>query len=64
MGINGITNNILNSAKNHLSRNKRIPKILENQILKALAHYPELKRTHIRFVFTRKLKSSVIAARP
>jgi hypothetical protein len=64
MGLKGNTNNTLISATKNLSRNKRIPKIIENQILKALAHYPELKRTHIRFVFTRKLKSSIMAARP
>ena len=30
--------------------NKIIPKILENEILKALSFYPELKETHIDFV--------------
>jgi hypothetical protein len=65
MGIQqSTTNKTLLSAPKHLSRNKRIPKILENQILTALAHYPELKNTNIRFVFTRKLKSSIMAARP
>ncbi|MBK1440876.1 hypothetical protein JHJ32_12825 [Parapedobacter sp. ISTM3] len=44
--------------------NKVIPVVIEKQVLTALAHYPELKDTRIRFIFTRKLKSSVMAARP
>lgn len=46
------------------TQNKTIPKIIELQVLTALSHYPELKYTSIRFVFTRKLKNSVMAARP
>ncbi len=46
------------------SNNKQIPKIMELQILMALSHYPELKDTHIRFIFTQQLKGSVMAARP
>lgn len=44
--------------------NKTIPKIIEPQVLAALSHYPELKNTSIRFIFTPKLKKSVMAARP
>lgn len=54
----------LRGENNPFNINKRIPKVLERQILKALSHYPELKKTSIRFVFTRKLKSSIMAARP
>lgn len=46
------------------SKNKQIPSAMEQQILMALSHYPELKNTHIRFVFTHRLKRSVMAARP
>ncbi|GHE23170.1 hypothetical protein [Sphingobacterium griseoflavum] len=46
------------------SKNKQIPKIIELQILMALSHYPELQDTRIKFVFTQKLKGSVMAARP
>lgn len=44
--------------------NKEIPAVIEKQTLIALSHYPELKNTRIRFTFTRKLKQSVMAARP
>ena len=44
--------------------NKEIPSVIERQTLIALSHYPELKNTRIRFIFTRKLKRSVMAARP
>lgn len=44
--------------------NKIIPTAIEESALFALSHYPELKDTRIHFVFTRKLKGSVMAARP
>lgn len=44
--------------------NKEIPSVIERQTLIALSHYPELKNTRIRFIFTPKLKRSVMAARP
>ncbi len=44
--------------------NKTIPAVIEQQVLTALSHYPELKDADIRFTFTRKLKGSVMAARP
>ncbi|PPL03816.1 hypothetical protein SAMN05444682_102424 [Parapedobacter indicus] len=44
--------------------NKEIPAVIEKQTLIALSHYPELKNTRIRFTFSRKLKRSVMAARP
>jgi hypothetical protein len=44
--------------------NKIIPKVLENEILKALSFYPELKETHIDFVFKRNIKRSVMQAQP
>lgn len=44
--------------------NKTIPVALEKQALVALSHYPELRKTHIRFVFTDKLRRTVMAARP
>lgn len=46
------------------SQNKEIPKILEQIVLQALSHYPELLHTRIRFRFSQKLKKSVMAARP
>lgn len=44
--------------------NKIIPKALENEILKALSFYPELRETHIDFVFKKSIKSSVMQAQP
>lgn len=49
---------------NSFANNKHIPKVIERQVITALSHYPELEHTAIRFVFTRRLKSSVMAARP
>lgn len=44
--------------------NKVIPTVIEKHVLTALSYYPELKETEIRFIFTRRLKKSVMAARP
>ncbi len=43
---------------------KEIPNIIRQEVLAALAHYPELQATHIRFKFTRSLNGSIMAARP
>ena len=45
-------------------QNKIIPPVIEEPILQALSHYPELKETSIHFVFTNKLEKSIMAARP
>jgi len=45
-------------------KNKQIPRVIEQHVLTALSYYPELKDTHIRFVFSRRLQRSVMAARP
>ncbi|MBD1422459.1 hypothetical protein [Sphingobacterium chuzhouense] len=45
-------------------KNKEVPKVIEQLAFKALSHYPELEHTHIRFIFSQKLKKSVMAARP
>jgi hypothetical protein len=44
--------------------NKRIPKIIEQNVLIALSHYPELEHTPIRFVFKKNLKSNIMQAQP
>ncbi|MGA0559100.1 hypothetical protein ACO2Q8_20755 [Larkinella sp. VNQ87] len=44
--------------------NKTIPAVIEKQVLTALSFYPELKNTVIRFVFKRRIKSSVMQAQP
>lgn len=44
--------------------NKEIPKVIERSVLTALSHFPELKETAIQFVFTNKLETSIMAARP
>ncbi|MGK6351717.1 hypothetical protein [Parapedobacter sp. DT-150] len=43
---------------------KVIPSPIKAQTWIALSHYPELNDTNIHFIFTRKLKHSVMAARP
>ncbi|WP_262245936.1 hypothetical protein [Parapedobacter soli] len=45
-------------------QNKTIPLAIEEPVLRALSYYPELKETSIQFVFTDKLKKSIMAARP
>ncbi|KQS30915.1 hypothetical protein [Dyadobacter sp. Leaf189] len=44
--------------------NKCIPKVIETEVLRALSHYPELKETHINFVFKRRIRGSVMQAQP
>ncbi|WP_031526438.1 hypothetical protein [Dyadobacter crusticola] len=44
--------------------NKCIPKVIETEVLRALSHYPELKDTHINFIFKRKIRGSVMQAQP
>jgi hypothetical protein len=47
-----------------LDTNKCIPKILQTPILKALSFFPDLRETHIRFVFKQHIKGSVMQAQP
>lgn len=49
---------------NDFKTNKTIPKVIENEVLKALSFYPELKETPIDFVFKRNIKRSVMQAQP
>ena len=44
--------------------NKHIPKVIEEEVLKALSFYPELQKTHINFVFKQNIKKSVMQAQP
>ena len=44
--------------------NKVIPNIIETEVLKALSFYPELQKTHIKFVFKENIKKSVMQAQP
>ena len=45
-------------------QNKHIPSVIEKSVLKALSHYPQLKETHISFVFKQDIKGSVMQAQP
>lgn len=45
-------------------QNKRIPRVIEKNVLTALSFYPALKNTPIHFVFKRSIKSSVMQAQP
>lgn len=47
-----------------LGQNKQIPAVIENNILKALSFYPELKNTAISFIFKASIKTSVMQAQP
>lgn len=64
MEINKIGQNAVDTQLKTLIVNKEIPKVIEQVAIRALSYYPELRRTHIRFVFSRRLKKSVMAARP
>ena len=48
----------------HFRENKKIPKVIENEILKALSFYPELQKVPIDFVFKQNIKKSVMQAQP
>ncbi len=45
-------------------KNKEIPESIAPQVLQALAHFPELLDTDIRFRFKKNLRGPVMAARP
>lgn len=64
MGIYTDKETNINERLAAFSINKEIPKVIERLALRALSHYPELEHTYIRFIFSRKLKKSVMAARP
>lgn len=44
--------------------NKQIPAVIEENVLKALSFYPELKKTTINFIFKKNIKTSVMQAQP
>ena len=44
--------------------NKQIPALIENNILKALSFYPELKPARISFLLKTNIKNSVMQAQP
>jgi len=44
--------------------NKKIPKVIENEVLKALSFYPELQCVPIDFIFKQNIKKSVMQAQP
>lgn len=45
-------------------QNKEIPASIRQNVLKALSFYPELKETHISFIFKPRIKTSVMQAQP
>lgn len=62
--MSDLSNNRPSDEFDQYKINKIIPKALENEILKALSFYPELKETHIDFVFKKNIKRSVMQAQP
>ncbi|TDH24668.1 hypothetical protein EXU57_14405 [Segetibacter sp. 3557_3] len=44
--------------------NKEIPVLIEQNVLKALAFFPELRDARISFIFKRNIKGSVMQAQP
>lgn len=64
MALEKETDNHIEKNESVFIENKKIPKIIEQQVLTALSHYPELRNATITFAFTRKLKKSIMAARP
>jgi len=61
-----MNNSDLNNPDNfdHFRENKKIPKVIENEVLKALSFYPELQSVPIDFVFKQNIKKSVMQAQP
>lgn len=53
-----------NEQQSSYGLNKQIPESIKQKILKALAFYPELRETHIKFIFKSRIKTSVMQAQP
>lgn len=58
------TNNPIDTTLLQFCHNKRIPALIEPNVLKALSFYPELKNAHINFIFKTNIKTSVMQAQP
>ncbi len=52
------------SQQAQYGQNKQIPASIRQNVLKALSFYPELKETHISFIFKPSIKTSVMQAQP
>lgn len=52
------------SSLDDFREQKKIPKVIEFEVLKALSFYPELRHVPIVFVFKQKIKNSVMQAQP
>jgi hypothetical protein len=57
-------NNPIDTALQQFCYNKRIPALIEHNVLKALSFYPELRNAHIDFIFKTNIKTSVMQAQP
>lgn len=55
---------ISQSELDSFRENKNIPRVIEEEVLKALSFYPELRNTRIDFVFKQHIKKSVMQAQP
>jgi hypothetical protein len=53
-----------NAAFDSFRENKKIPRVIENEVLTALSFYPELQKTHIHFIFKKNIRKSVMQAQP
>ena len=58
------TNSSTSKERLQFCSNKRIPAVIEKNVLTALSFYPELKNTSINFIFKKDLKTSVMQAQP
>ena len=58
------TNSSTSKEQLQFCSNKRIPAVIEKNVLTALSFYPELKNTSINFIFKKDLKTSVMQAQP
>ena len=58
------TNSSTSKERLQFYSNKRIPAVIEKNVLTALSFYPELKNTSINFIFKTDLKTSVMQAQP
>ena len=58
------THSLTSKERLQFCSNKRIPAVIEKNVLTALSFYPELKNTSINFIFKTDLKTSVMQAQP
>ncbi len=59
-----MSSQVMNPELLQFGHNKKIPAVIEKNVLNALSFYPELKNTTISFIFKTDIRTSVMQAQP